>query len=87
MSEVKITVTHLIKFKKKTAKSVARCFVVCSESGKRSKLDIELNMLHAIGFWSDEGSYSEISDIVVEEVWIPLTDIDHVGSLIYRQRS
>ena len=72
--------THLIH-----TKGNRKNFVVCTGSGRRSKLDVELGMLHAIGYWC--GNKEEVDTPEIKEVWIPFTEISHVESLVYRQRA
>ena len=72
--------THIIQTRGKR-----KNFVVCTVSGRRSKLDVELNMLHAIGYWC--GEKEEVEQAEIKEIWIPFTEISHVESLVYRPRA
>lgn len=77
--------THVIYTKKRAA--AQKRFVVCTEPGKRSKLDVDLGMLHAIGYWAPAEKEIDVEERIIEEVWIPFTEVSHVESLLYRQRS
>lgn len=72
--------THIVHTKGRAANR--KRFVVCAGTGKRPKMDVDLMMLHVIGYWDD----SKTEEIVVKEVWIPFEEISHVESLVYRQR-
>jgi len=54
-------------------------FSVVSAMGKRPKIDVDLGMLHVIGYWEGE------ENPTIREIWIPYSEIRHVESLICRR--
>jgi hypothetical protein len=71
---------HMIK---KTAKSADRFFIVTQV--RRDELGTAA--FHGIGYWTDKKPNGEEIQANITEVWIPWDKIDHVESLVYRQRS
>jgi hypothetical protein len=70
--------THKI-YLKNQGKEKRPNFIVGNVVGRRSKIDVDLCMLHVIGYWdTDNASF--------KEVWIPLSEISHVESLVYRHK-
>lgn len=72
--------THIIHTKSRVV--AHKKFIVCAGQGKKSKIDVDLNMLHTIGYWGEE----EDNNVSMEEVWIPFSEVSFVSSLVYRPR-
>lgn len=76
----KIINTHKIHVKQGKDKKLN--FIVCGTSGHRPKIDVDLGMLHVIGYWETVLTDS----VLLQEVWIPLNEISYVESLVYRHK-
>lgn len=81
--------THLIHIKKRTARENQRYFVVAIDNlEKRTKFSITDGYVCAQGFWAEDRSFADsVETATILEVWIPNENIDHVESLVYRQRN
>lgn len=83
-----IKCTHLIHIKKRTAKESQKYFIVAIDNlDKRTKFNITDGYVVAQGFWADQPVVNDVETATLLEVWIPNNNIDHIESLIYRQRN
>jgi len=82
---VTTTPSYAVHFEKKTAKSPDRFFIVVQV--RRDEFTSPA-IFHGIGYWTDKKpSINNSVNVDITEVWIPWQKIDHVESLMYRQRS
>jgi len=85
MSEEAARLVYLVVFKKKNVKSANKFFVVTSI--RRDEFNSPA-VFHGIGYWATEHPNNILDTRAkITEVWIPWEQIDHVESLMYRQRS
>lgn len=74
---------HYLVFFKRGNKSSNRFFIVTQI--RRDEF-INPAVFHGIGFFTEKKVVKEITNQIIE-VWIPWSEIDHIESLMYRQKN